>query len=119
MKIQALVKNVRISPLKLRPIAGCLVGMQAQEALQTLRWMKQKSARLLWKSVKSAVANAENNLNVPGERLSICEARIDEGVAMKRFQPVSRGSAHPIRKRGRRIKIVLTWDGEKRQAREG
>ena len=119
MKVQALVKNVHISPLKLRPIAGNLVGMRAQEALQTLRWMPQKSARLLWKSVKSAVANAENNLNVPGERLSICEARVDEGVAMKRFQPVSRGSAHPIRKRSSHIKIVLTWSEEKRQDREG
>lgn len=119
MKVQALVKNVRISPPKLRSMAGNLVGMRAQEALQTLRWMSQKSARLLWKSVRSAVANAENNLNVPGERLSICEVRIDEGMAMKRFQPVSRGSTHPIRKRGSRIRIVLTWDEEKRQSGGG
>ena len=96
MKVQALVKNVRISPLKLRPIAGNLVGMRAQEALQTLRWMPQKSARLLWKSVKSAVANAENNLNVPGERLSICEARVDEGMAMKRFQGKTPGSGRLV-----------------------
>ena len=119
MKVQALTKNVRMSPLKLRPIAGNLVGMRAQEALQTLRWMPQKSARLLWRSLKSAVANAENNLNIPGERLSICEARIDEGIAMKRFQPVSRGSTHPIRKRGSRIKVVLTWDEENIQDRRG
>ena len=119
MKVQALTKNVRMSPLKLRPIAGNLVGMRAQEALQTLRWMPQKSARLLWRSLKSAIANAENNLNIPGERLSICEARIDEGIAMKRFQPVSRGSTHPICKRGSRIKVVLTWDEENIQDRRG
>lgn len=112
MKVQALTKNIRISPLKLRAVAKGLVGMAAQDALQTLKWIPRKSARLTAKTLKSAIANAENNFNLPVEQLLVCEATVDEGPAFKRFQPVSRGSAHPIRKRTSRIKIVLTSDGQ-------
>ena len=115
MKIQAVAKNVRISPLKVRLVARELVGMSAQEALQVLQWVPQKSARLLLKTLKSAVANAENNFNVPSEQLTICQAIVDEGITLKRFQPASRGSAHPIRKRSSHIKIVLTSEMASRQ----
>ena len=112
MKVQALTKNIRISPLKLRAVAKGLVGMAAQDALQTLKWIPRKSARLAAKTLKSAIANAENNFNLPVEQLLVCEVTVDEGPAFKRFQPVSRGSAHPIRKKTSRIKIVLTSDGQ-------
>ncbi len=112
MKVQALTKNIRISPLKLRAVAKEVVGMAAQDALQTLKWIPRKSARLIAKTLKSAIANAENNFNLPVEQLLLCEAIVDDCTAFKRFQPVSRGSAHPIRKRTSRIKIVLTSDGQ-------
>ncbi len=108
MKVQALTKNIRISPLKLRALAKGLSGMSARIALQTLRWIPRKSARLISKTLKSAIANAENNFNLPVDQLSIYEIAVDDCAAIKRFQPVSRGSAHPIRKRTSRIKIVLT-----------
>lgn len=112
MKVQALTTNIRISPLKLRALARGLVGMPAQQALQTLKWIPRKSARLIAKTLKSAVANGENNFNLPVEQLTVCEIMVDDCTAIKRFQPVSRGSAHPIRKRTSRVKIVLTSDGE-------
>ena len=112
MKVQALTKNVRISPLKLRALVRGLVGMPAQSALQTLRWIPRKSARLIAKTLNSAIANAENNFNLPVDQLVLCEAAVDECATIKRFQPVSRGSAHPIRKRTSRIKIVLTSEGQ-------
>jgi len=108
MKIQALTKNVRISPLKLRALAKGLNGMPAKMALQTLVWIPRKSAHLIAKTLKSAIANAENNFNLSLDNLSICEIAVDDCIAIKRFRPVSRGSAHPIRKRTSRIKIVLT-----------
>lgn len=108
MKVQALTKNIRISPLKLRVLAKGLVGMPARVAMQTLMWIPGKSAHLIVKTLKSAIANAENNFNLPLEQLTLCEVAVDECATIKRFQPVSRGSAHPIRKRTSRIKIVLT-----------
>ena len=108
MKIQALTKYVRISPLKMRVLARGLVGMPADDAVQTLKWIPKKSARLILKTLKSAIANAENNFNLSRDQLVLSEAMIDEGSVVKRFQPVSRGSAHPIRKRTSHIKIVLT-----------
>ena len=68
--------------------------------------------------MKSAIGNAENNLSVSVERLVLQEVVVDEGAVMKRFQPVSRGSAHPIRKRMSHIKIVLT-DEEGTKATQG
>ena len=112
MKVQALTKNIRISPLKLRALVRGLVGMPAQSAMQTLMWIPSKSARLIMKTLKSAIANAENNFNLPVEQLTLCEVAVDDCMAIKRYQPVSRGSAHPIRKRTSRIKIVLTSEGQ-------
>lgn len=108
MKVQALTKYVRISPIKLRYIAREIVGLQATYALQALELVPRKSARLLHKTIKSAVANAENNFNIPASNLILTEAVIGDGPVLKRFRPAARGSAHPIRKRTSHIKIVLT-----------
>lgn len=110
MKVQAISKYVRISPLKLHGLAREIVGMSANHAVQTLRWIPRKSARLMLKTLKSAIANAENNFNLSVDQLVLEEATVNAGPMLKRFQPVSRGSAHPIRKRTSHIKIVLTSD---------
>jgi large subunit ribosomal protein L22 len=60
------------------------------------------------KTLKSAVANAENNANLRVEKLVVREAVVGEGPTFKRFQPKARGSAGPIRKRTSHIRIVLT-----------
>ena len=112
MKVQSLSRYVKISPLKMRSLARNLKGMLADDALQTLKWIPSKSARLLAKTLKSAMANAENNFNLETHRLVLTEATIDEGPRMRRFQPVARGSAHPIRKRTSHIRIVLTSPDE-------
>jgi large subunit ribosomal protein L22 len=112
MKVQAVTKYVRISPLKVRALAKNLVGMSADSALQSLKWIPRKSARLMFKTLKSAVANAENNFNLSIDQLTLSEAIVNEGPVIKRFQAVARGSAHPIRKRTSHIKIVLTSKDE-------
>lgn len=112
MKVQALARYVRMSPLKLRALTRGLVGLPADHAMQVLKMVPRKSARLMFKTLKSAVANAENNFNLSVDRLVLTEAIVNEGPSIKRFRPAARGSAHPIRKRTSHIKIVLTSENK-------
>ncbi len=108
MEITALTKYARISPKKARQVASEIQGRNAAEAAQLLKFIPRKSARLILKTLNSAIANAENNNNLVADALIVKSARIDEGPAMKRFRPVARGSAHPFKKRMSHINIVLT-----------
>lgn len=108
MQVQAITKYARMSPMKLRQVAREIQGARANEALELLRFIPRKSARLLAKTLKSAIANAEENQKVSSMALVISEVVIEEGPAFRRFRPASRGSAHPYKKRTSHIKITLT-----------
>lgn len=108
MEVQALTKYVRMSHLKLRDVARELQGMMANEALELLKFIPRKSARLIYKTLKSAIANAENNHNLSSDSLVIYRALIEQGPVLKRFRPSARGMAHPFRKGTSHIRIVLT-----------
>jgi large subunit ribosomal protein L22 len=108
MEIRALTKNTRISPKKAREVARVIQGKNAVEAETLLRFIPRKAARLLGKTLKSAIANAENNNNLVAEKLLVKSAIVNEGPVMKRFRPASRGSAHPFKKRMSHIEIVLS-----------
>ncbi|MFW5883572.1 MAG: 50S ribosomal protein L22 [Verrucomicrobiota bacterium] len=108
MEVQAVSKSVRISPMKARDVARVLQGRPAQEALDMLELIPRKAARLLHKTLKSAMANAENNHNQPADLMLIKSARVEKGPVFKRFRPVARGSAHPYRKPTSHITIVLS-----------
>ena len=108
MEVQATSYFVRISPLKVRQVARNIRGKNAEEAMNILRFTPRKAARLLAKTLKSAMANAENNHNLPVDGLFISKLLVDEGPAIKRFKPVSRGSAHRFKKRTTIIKMVLS-----------
>ena len=86
-------------------------GKHAAEALELLRVIPRKSARLIEKTLKSAIANATNNAKLAADVLVVKEAVANEGPRLKRFQPKARGSAGPIIKRLSHIRIVLT-DGQ-------
>ena len=73
--------------------------------------VSRKSARVVAKTLKSAIANAENNNNLKAENLVVLEAVAGAATTFKRFQPKARGSAGPILKRGCHVRIVLT-DGQ-------
>jgi len=100
-------KNLRISPKKVRFVAHNLRGKQAAGIVESLRFVPRKAALPLLKVVKSAMANAEKNKGLKPEKLFIKEILVNEGPVMKRFRPVSRGSAHSILKRTSHIKVVL------------
>jgi len=110
MEVQALTKYARMSPKKVREVAREIQGRPAPEALDLLRFIPRKSARLIHKTLTSAVANAENNHNLSSDDLVVKRCIIEEGPALRRFNPVARGSAHPIRKRLSHIRIVLSDD---------
>lgn len=105
-------KYIRTSPKKLREFARAMKGLAATEAIDRLRLRGNKIALLLAKSIQSAVANAKNGKNMDSASLVITSIQIGKGPMLKRFQPVSRGMAHEIKKRTAHIKVVL---GEKAQ----
>ncbi|NBD39225.1 MAG: 50S ribosomal protein L22 [Verrucomicrobia bacterium] len=108
MDIVAYTKYSRISARKARELTRELPGRRANEALELLKFIPRKAARLLGKTLHSAVANAENNHNLNSDDLVIKEAVVEEGPAFRRFKAAARGSAKPIRKRTSHLRIVLT-----------
>ncbi len=100
-----------MSPKKVREVARTIQGRKATEAFDYLTLIPRKSARLLAKTLKSAIANAENNNNLSADSLTVKFALIENGPVLKRFKAAARGSAAPRRKKMSHIRIVLT-DGE-------
>ena len=83
-------------------------GHSASEALDLLTFSPKKAALLVKKTLKSAIANAENNAELRVDTLLVKEAVVGEGPTFKRFRARARGSASPLRKRTSHIRIVLT-----------
>jgi large subunit ribosomal protein L22 len=100
------------SARKIRPLATLIRGRSADEALQLLRFLPNKGARLLEAVVKSAIGNAEyqreeKGLDFDVDDLIVTESRIDGGPIMKRIQPRARGTAYPIKKRIAHIHVTV------------
>jgi large subunit ribosomal protein L22 len=114
MEVVAKMRFARISALKARDLARSLKGLPVSEALKITEFSERKAAIMVGKTLKSAIANAENNRKLSVDQLAVKEAIIDEGPRMKRFWARSRGSASPILKRMSHIKVVLT-DGKKEE----
>ena len=108
MQVKSSYKFARISAFKAREVTRAIQGLPATDALDILRFTPKKAALLVIKTLKSAIANAENNNNLNAASLVIQEAVVGEGPTFKRSQPKARGSAGPIRKRTSHIRITLT-----------
>ncbi|MEA4862111.1 50S ribosomal protein L22 [bioreactor metagenome] len=108
MEVRALTKNVHISPEKARHISRLLQGVSVREALAICELSPRKAARLFGKTLKSAVANAENNSELASKDLKVKFAIVNAGTMLKRFRPKARGSAGRIRKRTSHLEIVLS-----------
>ena len=106
-KVAAHVRWVRISPRKLSRVATIVRGKLAQDALNVLRFMPQKGARILAKVIKSAIANAKNNYKLAEEGLIIDQAFVTQGVMMKRWQARARGRVFPIHKKTSHLTVWL------------
>lgn len=108
MQTKSSVKYVRMSPLKVRRVLDQIRGKKALEAQTMLNFLPHASARVLEKILRSAIANAENNHQVPAAKLWVREAFVDQGPTLKRFQPHAQGRAFPIKKRTSHITIVVS-----------
>ncbi len=95
---------------KIRPFASLIRGRTADEALELLRFLPNKSARLLESVLKSALGNAEDKGARAIDDLVVIESRIDGGPMMKRIMPRARGTAYVIKRRYSHIHVTLADD---------
>ena len=107
MEVQAMSKNVRISPRKVRLLLNPLKGRRIDEAVAILRNLPMPVARKVEKIVKSAAANAENNYSLDFDSLRIKSAYADEGTRLHRFRAGPRGRAKPWTRRYSHITIIV------------
>jgi large subunit ribosomal protein L22 len=108
MEVRSIYKYARISPFKAREVTREIQGLPVSAALDLLAFTPKKAAFLIGKTLKSAIANAENNANLKPDGLVVKEATVGEGPTLKRIMPRARGSANRIQKRTSHIRIVLS-----------
>ena len=112
--IKAVNKNVRSSPRKVSLVLDHIRGKKADIALRDLDFTRKRIANDVSKTVKSAIANAENNFQFDIDNLFVKEAYVGKSLVMKRFRPRAKGRASPIKKPFSRITIVLAEKKEKK-----
>jgi len=108
MEVKAKLRFADMSARKIRPFAALIRGRAADEAVELLRFLPNKSARLLESVLKSALGNAEDRGVRHIEDLVVVESRVDGGPMMKRIMPRARGTAYPIKRRLAHIHITLS-----------
>jgi len=112
VEAKATAKYLRISPRKARQAVDLIRGKRAQEALFLLKVIPKKSARLVYKVLQSAIANAENNRGLDVDKLVVSQAFANPGPTLKRIRPRAMGRAYLIRKRTSHITVVVSEAGE-------
>lgn len=104
---QAVMRYVRIPPRKARLAADLIRGLTVADATAQLTFSPMKAARLFLKTLNSAVANAETQLDLSRDQMKVTEVRVDEGPRLKRAKPKNRGGRHPILKRTSHLVVVV------------
>lgn len=108
MEAKAIARTVRIAPRKARLVVDLIRGKSVTEADKILTNLNKEAARITYKVLTSAVANAENNLGLDKQKLFVKEAYVGEGQTMKRARMGSRGHVDPILKRTSHITVVVS-----------
>lgn len=107
MEAKAIAKYVRVSPFKVQRVVSMIRGRPVREALSMLRYMPSRTAQVVAKVLNSAVANAENNLELDRDDLVVARAYVDKGPSAKRLQPRARGRADVVARRSSHITVVV------------
>lgn len=107
MEVRAVAKDIPISPRKVRLVVDAVRGHKVDEALTMLRFMPQNAARDVYKVVKSAAANAENNFDLDANTLWIHRIYADDGRTLKRLWRRNMGRANRILKRSCHITVIV------------
>ena len=105
---KAMARTVRVSPRKTRLVLDLIRGKNVADAIVILKFTAIKAARIVEKTLNSAIANAENNFGLEKANLVVSEAFANEGPTMKRFRPRAKGSASPINKRTTHVTVVVS-----------
>src|ERR1051325_4111548 len=108
MQVSSTYRYAKISPFKAREVTRAIQGLPVSAALDLVAFSPKKAAALIGKTLKSALANAENNANLKVDGLVVKEAIVGEGPSMRRMMTRARGSGSTIRRRSSHIRIVLT-----------
>ena len=103
--IRTKAKYIRMTPRKVRLVIDLIRGMNANEALETLKFVNKAAALPVYKALKTAVSDADNNFDKDVDKLVVAEARVDEAPTLKRGRSVSRGRFHKILKKASHIVI--------------
>ena len=104
---RACTKYLRVPPRKARLAADLIRGLNVEDASLQLIYSSLKGGKLLKKTLDSAVANAETQLNIPRQKLKVQEVRVDAGPVLKRSKPKARGGMVPIMKRTSHFTVVV------------
>ena len=107
LEVRAVAKYIRMSPRKVRLVADLVRGMNVLEALALLSHVQKAAAGPVRKVIRSAAANAEENLGLVSGDLYVAEITADVGPTLKRFRAGARGRAKPLLKRSTHIAVVL------------
>jgi large subunit ribosomal protein L22 len=107
MQVRAVAKDIPITPRKVRLVVDAVRGRKVDEALTMLRFMPQNAAKDVYKVVKSAASNAENNFNLDPETLWIERIHADDGRTLKRLWRRNMGRANRVLKRSSHITVVV------------
>lgn len=110
MDVTSTYKFARISARKARDVAREIQGLPVSDALDILNFTPRKAAELFSKTMKTALADAENNFELSVDGLFVKSAVVGEGPTFKRFKARARGSGAPIHKRTSHITVVLSDD---------
>jgi len=108
MEVKAVAKYIRISPQKVRKLIDTVKGKPVEEGLNTLKFMPQKAASIIEKTIKSAVANADQYPDMDVDSLVIQNITADQGPTLKRFKARARGRGTRILKRTAHITVTLS-----------
>jgi large subunit ribosomal protein L22 len=114
MEARAITKFIRLSPRKVRLVVDQIRGKGVEEALNILKFTPKRSALIVSKTLRTAVANAENTQSVDVDQLDVKQAQVDEAGMWKRFTPRAQGRATRIRKRLSHVTIVLDEVSERK-----
>lgn len=108
MEVVAKTRYLRISPKKMRLVIDVIRGMSVIKAEDQLHFIPRKASGIILKTLKSAIANAENNFNLKADNLYIKKIVVDGGPSLERWMPKAFGRATPIKKRSSHLSIVLS-----------
>ncbi|AEE97323.1 MAG: large subunit ribosomal protein [Clostridiales bacterium] len=104
---RAIARYIRISSRKVKVVIDLIRGKRVKDALNILRYTPKAASTVVEKLLRSAIANAENNLGLDADDLYVAEVYADQGPTLKRVHPRAQGRAYRIRKRTSHITIIL------------